>query len=93
MRVHIVSTSQVGFEQSGDCLYHMAANPPFHANRNSDVNAAIRYLDRHNHWKSLIICPIYAKGGKNDLANYNPVCLTFVACQVIERIVTANIPF
>ncbi len=38
-------------------------------------------------WKSAIICPIY----NNDVANYRPICLTFVACKTLERISKAHI--
>ncbi len=41
--------------------------------------------------KSLIICPIYKKGSKNDVANYRPICLTSVVCKILERIVKASI--
>ncbi len=42
-------------------------------------------------WKSSVICPIYKKGCKNNVANYRPICLTSVVCKVLERIVKANI--
>ncbi len=42
-------------------------------------------------WKSLVICPIYKQGGKNNIANYRPICLTPVFCKILERIVKANI--
>ncbi len=42
-------------------------------------------------WKSSIIFPIYKKGSKNDVANYRPICLTSVACKILERILKANI--
>ncbi len=42
-------------------------------------------------WKSPIICPIYKKGNKNDVANYRPICLTSIACKILERILTAKI--
>ncbi len=42
-------------------------------------------------WKSSIICPIYKKGIKNDVANYRPICLTSEACKILERILKANI--
>ncbi len=42
-------------------------------------------------WKSSIICPIYKKGSKRDVANYRPICLTSVACKILERFLKANI--
>ncbi len=42
-------------------------------------------------WKSSIICPIYEKGSKHDVANYRPICLSSVACKILERILKANI--
>ncbi len=42
-------------------------------------------------WKSSIICPIYKKGSKHDVANYRPIFLTSVACKILERILKANI--
>ncbi len=42
-------------------------------------------------WKSSIICPIYKKGSKHDVSNYSPICLTSVACKILERILKANI--
>ncbi len=42
-------------------------------------------------WKSLIICQFYKKGSKHDVANYRPICLTSVACKILERILKANI--
>ncbi len=42
-------------------------------------------------WKSAVICPIYKKGSKNNVANYTPICLTSVVCVILERIVEANI--
>ncbi len=35
-------------------------------------------------WKSSIICPIFKKGSKRDVANYRPICLTSVACKILE---------
>ncbi len=34
-------------------------------------------------WKASIICLIYKKGGKNDVANYWPICVTSVACKIL----------
>ncbi len=42
-------------------------------------------------WKSSILCPIYNKGSKNNVANYRPICLTSVACKILERILKENI--
>ncbi len=42
-------------------------------------------------WRSPIICPIYKKGSKNDAANYRPIGLTSVACEILKRILKANI--
>ncbi len=42
-------------------------------------------------WKSSIIFPIYKKSSKSDVANYRPICLTSVACKILERILKANI--
>ncbi len=42
-------------------------------------------------WKSSIICPIYKKVSKGDAANYRPICLTSVACKILERILKTNI--
>ncbi len=42
-------------------------------------------------WKSSNICLTYEKGSKNDVANNRPICLTSVACKILERILKANI--
>ncbi len=42
-------------------------------------------------WKSSTISPINKKGSKNDVASYRPICLTSVACKILERILKANI--
>ncbi len=42
-------------------------------------------------WKSSVICPIYKKGCRNNVANYRPIWLTSVVCKILERIIKANI--
>ncbi len=42
-------------------------------------------------WKSSSICPIHKEGSKNDVANYRPICLTSVACKILEKILKENI--
>ncbi len=41
-------------------------------------------------WESSIICLIYKKGSKNNVSNYRPICLTYVGCKILERIVKVN---
>ncbi len=37
-------------------------------------------------WRKAVICPIFKKGVPKDAANYRPVCLTSVLCEIFERI-------
>ncbi len=36
-------------------------------------------------WEAAVICPIFKKGGPEDVANDRPVSLTSVVCKVLER--------
>ena len=50
---------------------------------NRSMNA-VRVL---SDWKQTLITPIFKKGSKTAPDNYRPVSLTFVVCQVMEKMI------
>ncbi len=36
-------------------------------------------------WKAAVICPIFKKGDPEEVANYRPVSLTSIVCEVFGR--------
>ena len=42
-------------------------------------------------WKKAIVISVHKKGSKTSAANYRPISLTCVACEVMERIVNKRI--
>ena len=44
-----------------------------------------------NDWKFVTITPVFKKGSRSDLSNYQPVSLTSVCCKIFERILKSSI--
>ena len=42
-------------------------------------------------WKDALISPIYKKGDRSSVANYKPVPLTCVVCNVLEHIIHSSV--
>ena len=42
-------------------------------------------------WREAPVAPVYKKGKKCDPANYRPISLTCISCNILEHIITSNI--
>jgi hypothetical protein len=42
-------------------------------------------------WRSASVCPIFKTGKRFEVVKYRPVSLTYIACKIMEHILTSHI--
>ncbi len=75
------------------CLAHQELSPLNTSNNPGQLqpltdlfNKSLTAVVMPGVWEAAVVCPIFKKGEKEDVANYHLVNLTSVMCKVFERI-------